>query len=244
MDNNGAGMARYWDDRARENSVWYVDTTCDYQNPDMAAFFATGRRIVAEALLDAPIRPTGRHLAVEIGPGLGRVAVALADHFDRVIGVDVSEQMVTQARQLTDTPKVIYEVGSGADLAPVETASADFVVTFTVLQHLPSPRLIEGYLREAARVLKPGGVLAAQWNNQPKPSLWKARVRWWQVRRRLGPFLPTDIRVRPEFAGTRFPFVRVRRTLEDAGMTIRDTRGLGTLFAWVWAEKTEVLSER
>lgn len=47
-----------------------------------------------------------------------------------------------------------------------------------------------------------------------------------------------DARVARPFIGTRLPLDVVTRTLEDAGMTIRATKGLGTLFAWVWAEKT------
>ena len=232
-------MRRFWDDRARENAAWYVDTTCDYANPDMEAFFAVGQKVVTEALLDAPLRPHGRGLAVEIGPGLGRICAALADHFDRVIGVDVSEEMVERARTLVTDPKVTFEVGNGTDLRPIESGSADFVTTFTVLQHLPSPALIQEYLRDAARVLTPGGVLAAQWNNLPHPRAWRARGGWWRLRDRIGGPLKMDPRVARPFIGTRLPLAVVERTLQDAGMTVRGTKGLGTLFAWVWAEKDE-----
>ena len=230
-------MRSYWDDRARENAVWYVDTTCDYDHPDMDAFFATGPKVVSEAFVDAPVRPVGRSLAVEIGPGLGRVANALADHFGRVIGIDISQEMVERARQLVTNERVEFMVGNGIDLQPLPADSADFVLTFTVLQHLSSPELIEGYLREAARVLKPGGVLCAQWNNSPRPRLWKARVRWWALRNAIGGPAATDIRCAPHFAGTRLPIDRTRDVLEGSGLTIRATKGLGTLFAWVWAEK-------
>lgn len=230
-------MRGYWNSRARENAVWYVDTTCDYRHPDMDAFFRTGPLVVSEALLDAPVQPRGRGTAVEIGPGLGRVCRALADHFDHVVGVDISEEMVTRARELVPDPRISFVVGNGLDLQPVQTGSADFVLTFTVLQHLSSADLIESYLRESARVLKPGGVLAAQWNGTPRPTLWRARVAWWSIRNSIGGPLATDIRNRPEFAGTRMPFERVRAVLESSGMTVRSTKGLGTLFSWVWAEK-------
>jgi SAM-dependent methyltransferase len=111
------------------------------------------------------------------------------------------------------------------------------VTTFTVLQHLPDSDLIEGYLRDSARVLSPGGVLAAQWNNLPHPRLWRARAVWWRLRDRIGGPLKMDPRVARQFIGTRVPVEVVKRTLEDAGMTVRGTKGLGTLFAWVWAEK-------
>ena len=231
------GMRSYWNARARENAVWYVDTTCDYGVPDMEEFFATGPKVVEEALVNSPVRPSGRDLAVEIGPGLGRICRALRPHFDRVVGVDISEEMVRRARELVPDLGITFEVGNGRDLQPVETASADFVLTFTVLQHLTSTPLIEGYLRDAARVLKRGGVLAAQWNNSPRPLAWKAQVAWLDLRNRVGGRFATDSREVREFMGTRVPFEVVRSALNDAGMEIRGTKGLGTLFGWVWAEK-------
>jgi SAM-dependent methyltransferase len=240
MEGAADGMRTYWDERARENAAWYVDTTCDYDHPDMDKFFEDGQRIVQVALLEAPIQPAKRGLAVELGPGLGRICRALAEHFDRVVGVDVSQEMVQKARSLVDDPKVSFEVGDGTGLGPVATGSADFVVTFTVLQHMPSAELIEGNLRDAARVLAPGGVLAAQWNNTPHDRLWKLRVLWWRVRNRLGGRFATDVRSQPQFAGTRLAMDRLTRTLEGAGMTVRGSTGLDTLFAWVWAEKTSV----
>jgi SAM-dependent methyltransferase len=237
MDRAAGDMREFWDSRARENAAWYVDTTCDYDRPDMDAFFRTGERIVGEALTGAPLQPAGRGLAVEIGPGLGRVCLALADHFERVVGIDVSEEMVNRARQLVADDRISFEVGSGMDLRSLPSGTADFVVTFTVLQHLSDPELIEAYLRDSARVLKPGGVLAAQWNNTPRPGIWKSRVAWWRLRNAIGGPLSTDIRNSPQFAGTRLPFDRVEAALEASGMAVRATKGLGSLFAWVWAEK-------
>ncbi len=230
-------MRDYWDDRARENAVWYVDTTCDYQTPDMDAFFASGVRVVEVALLQAPCKPARSALAIEIGSGLGRICKALAPHFDRVVGIDISEEMVSRARDLVIDEGVSFELGNGTDLSGIGSATADFVVTFTVLQHLPSESLIQDYLREAARVLAPGGVLCAQWNNLPHPRLWKLRVAWWQLRRRLWGPLKKEVRGARHFAGTRVPYERVKATLEDAGLQVIGTRDLGTLFSWVWAAR-------
>jgi SAM-dependent methyltransferase len=239
MARDGAkeGMRRFWDDRARENAAWYVDTSCSYDDPDMDRFWETGRTIVAEALTDAPLRPVGSGLAVEIGPGLGRVCLALADHFDRVVGIDVSSEMIARARTLVDDSRVSFEVGNGRDLRPLADSCADLVVTFTVFQHLPDESIIEGYIQDAARVLRPGGVLAAQWNNLPHPNLWKLQGMWWRMRRRLGSRRLRDERTAPQFLGCRVPVARIREMCERAGLTPRAGKGEGTLFAWVWAEK-------
>jgi ubiquinone/menaquinone biosynthesis C-methylase UbiE len=230
-------MRSYWDERARENAVWYVDTSVSYDDPDMDKFMATGREVVRQALLDAPVHPAAKELAVEIGCGLGRICNALADHFTNVIGVDISESMVQQARELVDKPNVRFEVVSGADLRPVDDASADFVTTFTVFQHMPKATLIEAYVQEAARVLRPGGVLAAQWNNLPHPMAWKARGVWWRLRDRIGGRLKLDARVAPQFVGMRLPTEDMMDIVTRAGLTVRGTAETGTLFAWVWATK-------
>ena len=74
----------FWDSAAKASAAFYVDTTVSYDNPDMDAFFATGKTIVDQAL--APVAPAGRSLAVEIGSGLGRNCLALAERFDRGVG--------------------------------------------------------------------------------------------------------------------------------------------------------------
>jgi SAM-dependent methyltransferase len=231
----GVRMRRFWDERAQENAAWYVDTSLSYDEPDMDRFFATGEQVVAEALLDAPVQPAGRGLAVEIGPGLGRICRALADHFDRVIGIDVSAEMVAQARQLVAEPRVEFLVGDGLGLRGVEDGSADLVTSFTVLQHLPSRALVLEYLREGARVLRPGGVLAVQWNGLPHPWWWRARAAWWRLRQRVGLGMAAEQRSAREFVGTRVPWAAVERTLRDAGLQVAGRKGEGTLFSWVWA---------
>lgn len=230
-------MRAFWDARARENAAWYVDTSLSYDDPDMARFFETGQRIVDEALLEAPVQPARKDLAVDIGSGLGRISAALAPHFGRVIGIDVSSEMVDKAKELVADPRVEFLVGDGVGLRPVEDASVDLVTSFTVLQHLPDPELVLGYLREGARVLRPGGVLAVQWNNLPHPSLWRARGSWWRLRQRLGLGMKGEQRNAPEFIGSRVPWGPVEATLRAAGLEIAGRKGEGTLFSWVWAVK-------
>lgn len=235
-------MRAFWDARARENAAWYVDTSCDYDAPDMERFFETGRKVVQAALLDAPARPAGRGEALEIGAGIGRVCAALADHFDHVTGMDISPEMVERATSLVADTRVAFLVGDGTSLRPVPDGSVDFVVTFTVLQHLTDRSLVTGYLREAARVLRPGGVLAAQWNNLPYPLGWRLRGAWWRGRAVLPGGPPVDPRADRAFTGTRVPYRPVERALTGAGLQVAGTSGLGSLFAWVWATKPAAAS--
>lgn len=231
-----SSMRRFWDTRARENAAWYVDTSTDYDDPDWDQFFAAGRRIVAQALGASPVTPARQDVALEIGCGLGRICLALVDHFDRVVGVDISSEMLGRARELVTEPRIEFHLGDGLGLPEVADGSVDFVTSFTVLQHLPRRRIVTGYLREAARVLAPGGVLAVQWNSQPALR-YRARTWRWRAQRLLGHADDHRHRDAPQFRGTPVPVPAVVETLEQAGLQVVGIQDEGTLFTWLWATR-------
>jgi SAM-dependent methyltransferase len=227
-------MRSYWDERARKNAAWYVDTTLTFDDPDMEKFFAAAHATVSFALDSAPVQPPTAQLAVEIGCGLGRMCLSLSERFDRVIGVDVSPEMIERARGLVKSDRISFVVGDGATLPGVEDGSVDVVYAFTVFQHIPSVGVIERYIEEAGRVLRGGGLLVFQWNNTPGALRWRVR------RFVLGKLQKFKLGERyerndPAFLGSRVPFERVRAAVERGGMEVRKTDGLGALFAWVWA---------
>jgi SAM-dependent methyltransferase len=230
-------MRAYWEQAAQTNAAWYVDTTLNFDAPDMERFFEVGQRIVADALDDAPALPTQHERAVEIGCGLGRICRALAQRFDHVVGVDISSEMVRKARELVPDPAVEFLVTDGATIPGVADGSVDLVLTFTVFQHIPDVGVIENYVAEAGRKLRPGGVFVFQWNNTPGVLRWRFR--------RLVLSALQRTRLRPErfnrnaaqFLGSVVPLDRMRRALDRAGMDLVETRGEGTLFCWAWARR-------
>jgi SAM-dependent methyltransferase len=231
-------MRDYWDERARLNAAWYVDTTLDFEQPDMQRFFDSGEQIVADHYVGGVVQPAGQALAVEIGSGLGRICRALRPHFDRVVGVDISTEMVTRARELVTEPGVEFVVGTGVGLTGVEDACADLVFSFTVFQHIPDPAIVEGYIAEAGRVLRPGGVFVFQWNNEAGSSIWRLRRAALSMLQRTGLRPETYGRHASEFLGSRIPRRRIDAALQRAGLELRGTRGDGTLFTWAWAVRT------
>jgi SAM-dependent methyltransferase len=219
------------------NAPWYVDTSLSYDEPDLDRFFETGRTIVEEAIKESPIEiKTGT--ALEIGSGLGRVCLALAERFDNVIGLDIAPEMVKRAQEVAPSPKIRYEVGDGHSLQPVGNGTIDLVLTFTVFQHIPDRRVIQSYIEEAGRVLRPGGAFVFQWNNTPGSFRWRIWRRVAGLAQATGLRRERFGRHAPEFLGERVPMRHVKSALDRGGLKLLKTKGEGTLYAWAWAERT------
>ncbi|XP_071948813.1 putative methyltransferase DDB_G0268948 isoform X2 [Antedon mediterranea] len=98
-------------------------------------------------------KPDG--LAVDVGCGSGQFTRSLGQHFDRVIGVDVSESQLASAR-LVPRSNIEYLSGSGESI-PVSNGSTDLITCAMCIHWLDFPKFCD----EVQRVLKPNGCIAA-----------------------------------------------------------------------------------
>jgi ubiquinone/menaquinone biosynthesis C-methylase UbiE len=159
-------MESDWDRRARENARFYVNTA--QQDWSDEAFFESGRRTVREEILTDMTNicqgKDPREMRVlEIGCGAGRVTRALAELFGEVHGVDISGEMIERARNaLRDLPGAHVYRNNGMDLSVLPAGDFDFAFSSIVFQHIPSRAIIETYVREVRRVLRPGGLFKFQ----------------------------------------------------------------------------------
>lgn len=157
-----AKMRRDWDERARENARYYVATSrTDWTDED---FFASGEKAVAEDILTDMTNicqgkdPSAMRV-LEIGCGAGRVTRALSKLFGEVHAVDVSGEMIAQASTaLADRPNAHLYQNNGYDLTVLPPLEFDFAYSSIVFQHIPSREVIENYVREVHRVLRPGAL--------------------------------------------------------------------------------------
>ena len=100
-----------------------------------------------------------RMTVVDLGTGTGRIPVALRGLVARVIGVDFSAPSLEIARSA-----VLPAGGTSYDLVVGDVLStglpdgcADVVTSVQVLQHMPTEDARDGHVREACRLLRPGG---------------------------------------------------------------------------------------
>ena len=97
-------------------------------------------------------RSTAPSAALDSGCGAGALAFALAPFVERVVGVDLSAELVAAGNELAP-PNCELIVGDATAL-PFEYGSFDIAGCMRVLHHARRPELI---VSELARVTRPGG---------------------------------------------------------------------------------------
>ncbi|MGO8722891.1 MAG: class I SAM-dependent methyltransferase [Acidimicrobiales bacterium] len=111
-------------------------------------------RVLAEA------RPTPEALAVDLGCGSGQVTLALAQRCRTVLGVDVSEEMITLLLENAEREGVSNVEGRAVPIERLglSESSVDLVVSNYALHHLRD-RDKQAAVNEAFKWLRPGGML-------------------------------------------------------------------------------------
>jgi SAM-dependent methyltransferase len=159
-------IRKQWEDLGAHDPYWAVLTHPDKKggrwNKD--EFFRTGELEIdglETTLAKYGVTPA-RRAALDYGCGVGRLTRALATRFEKVIGVDISQAMLDEARVNTrERGNVELVRGTGSDLRGIADESIDLVYSNIALQHSPSD-FQRGVIRDMCRVIAPGGVIAFQ----------------------------------------------------------------------------------
>lgn len=217
-------MQREWDDRARENARFYVDT--HHQNWTDEDFFRSGEVTVREEILTDMInicqgKDPKQMTVLEIGCGAGRVTRALARVFGQVYGVDISGEMIRQAKAaLAGVPNAHVFQNNGKDLDVLGDTRFDFAFSSIVFQHIPSREVIESYARAVQKRLRTG------------------RLFKFQVQGAQGLYHPPD----DTWLGVAFSEIDARGMALRCQFEMRFTYGAGTQYFWLWFFKLPYLT--
>lgn len=126
--------------------------------------------------------------ALDVGCGSGRFTVILAQRFEQVVGIDISQRLIEIARCKRPRQNIDYRV---ADLTQFEDSSGfDLIFSSTTLHHVPE---VSTALTRLRTMLRPGGLMMLIDNVAPRPSVPRWRHAAGALRRfpfdvlRLGP---------------------------------------------------------
>lgn len=159
-------LGECWDELARQDALWAILTHGDKKGGrwDSAEFFNTGKEEILQVFeyLDSLGLSVKREKALDFGCGVGRLTLALADHFGECSGVDLSFEMISLAKKLSPPEaKCQYIHNPKPHLSLFPDGTFDFIYSNITLQHM-KPEYALRYLEEFLRVLKPGGILLFQ----------------------------------------------------------------------------------
>jgi SAM-dependent methyltransferase len=235
---SGGSMGQFWDERAREDALYFVDNRIGYRDPESEALFWEGGRVDLDRVLSALHIEVGADDDVlEIGCGVGRLTRVLAERGRSVTALDVSAEMLERARVANpQLDNVQWLLGDGESLAGVPDASADLCVSHVVFQHIPDPAVTLGYVREMGRVLRQGGAAGFQVSNNPDVhKRWGQeklgdRVRSWVGRAPRG-------QRHPAWLGSAIDLDELRAAAADGGMEVEHVVGEGTQYCLVRTRK-------
>ena len=114
-------------------------------------------------------RLRGDERVLDVATGGGHTALAFAPHVREVVASDLTLPMLEAAEAYARSQGAtnVYFERADAEALPFEDASFDVVTTRIAPHHFPNP---QRYVREVARVLRPGGLFLLDDNMAPEDS--------------------------------------------------------------------------
>lgn len=145
-----------WEKLAKENSLYYINSDKG-RNISQTDFKESGKETFIKYIFEDPIFDKFDSI-VDVGCGNGRLTEFMAWKFKRVVGVDISGEMIRQANErLKNYPNIeLYE--TDGESIPIPDASVQYVFSYLVFQHMKTRDMVQKNFLEAYRVLQPRGI--------------------------------------------------------------------------------------
>ncbi|MDR2194183.1 MAG: class I SAM-dependent methyltransferase [Treponema sp.] len=161
-----------WSNYGKDEAYWSVLTHSMFlrenlTNDAIETFYASGKDTMRQ--IEATLRRCGewerlnRNACMEYGCGVGRVTIQLANIFEQVTGLDISQGHLELARQHINALLIkninVQKIDRLEDIARLP--KYDFIFTVIVLQHNPPP-IIAILIESFFKLLKKDGIVIFQ----------------------------------------------------------------------------------
>lgn len=203
------------------NQAYYDEFSASYENERHHGYHVFIDELET-ALVKRYLKPDLRIL--ELGCGTGLLMKRLLATTNHAVGVDLSRGMLRKAHA-----RNLQVLQATATEIPFLSASFDIVYSFKVLAHVEN---IRGALQECARVLKPGGLLIAEFYN---PLSLRGLIKKWKK--------PTAIshQTTDESVFTRYDTLTQIRSYLPASLKLQTYRGIRIWTPASWVHKWPVV---
>ncbi|MEK7505341.1 MAG: class I SAM-dependent methyltransferase [Patescibacteria group bacterium] len=205
-----------WNTLAKEDARYYILTDKSVSASE-EAFSRSGEGDVRnyfleDKILQGAIGQEKKAKVLEIGCGIGRLSEFIAPHVAELYGVDISEEMISEAKKRLGQHQNITFLATDGMSFPIPDESVEAVFSFIVFQHMPTIEVIRKNIEEVSRVLKLGGVAKIQLRGIPV-----SKDSW--------------------YYGPSFNKAGVERLLGGARLQLLKLEGEGQKYLWVWLKK-------
>jgi len=155
-----------WNKFGQDDPLWAILSEVNKKNKkwDKKEFFKTGEYEIDNIIKYINSFGLNVHTnrALDFGCGVGRLTQQLANYFEEVHGVDISQSFLDLANEYNQNKeKIYYHLNENSDLKLFSNSYFNFIYTNITLQHI-KPKISKKYIREFLRILNPGGVLIFQ----------------------------------------------------------------------------------
>lgn len=179
---------------------------------------------------------TSSYSILDIGTGEGNVLFTLRDKFSKLYGLDFSQTAFDRAQQIKsilsdkEQNKIFFSCNDANQKLPFDDSSFDVILLLAVLEHVFDPYRV---LREAKRVLKPGGMLFL---SVPNIAFLKQRIHLLFGKLPLSQPVSFNVKNWQEclWDGGHihyFTLATLKKLLVEVGLSIEEVRGDGRLAA-------------
>lgn len=224
-----------WDIHVQPGGVWSNDAAADVYELGAKLVMLGGNDDYTfhRAFSETSVPKRDYQRIVDLGCGFGKSTWPLKRLYPKaeVIGIDLAAPCLRLAQEKSSALglAVIYRQGD-CSAAPVETGSADLVTSTMLLHELPRTELLQT-VREAARMLKPGGIvrfLDFTWTGDP----FRDVAVFEHGERNNEPFMPGAMSA---------PLIETAEAagLKNARWVAFDERGAGDLGKLEWPQRAE-----
>ena len=164
-------MRETWDQRARDDPIYWAHPSQGQRFQDIEACFEAGKA-QAIALINSLTEKSGfdptRKRILDVGSGFGRLFRGFAElGFREIWGVDISPEMIRLGEQCCRVPNARFVVGDGEGLSGLDSCYFDFCFSRGVFAHQVDEKTLWSYLHEIHRTLMPGGSFQLEFGGNP-----------------------------------------------------------------------------